>query len=154
MPDTQISMQENKEMEKLLSNIQEGLKKYSVKELNQAIVAVLNKKHDKTEEIDYILELVSKEHGISVNTLKKSTSRGKIQTAKQLAYCLLHNNLGLSIRHIAERIFFNWPTSVQTGVKRYRTASSNPQVDKEFMNSYVKLNNKIVGYITTKNEKQ
>jgi len=100
-------MSENKDFENLLKNIQEGLKIYSVKELNEAIIKALNKKHDKTLEIDYVLTLVATKYGISIKTLKQKNARGKILEAKQISYCLLNQNLGLSIRYIAEKIFFN-----------------------------------------------
>ena len=41
-------MPENKDIEQLLKNIQEGLKKYTVKELNDAIITFLNKKQNHT----------------------------------------------------------------------------------------------------------
>ena len=45
-------MSKKRELETLLGNIQRGLKKYSVEDLNEAIVTFLNKKDDKTIEID------------------------------------------------------------------------------------------------------
>ena len=57
-------MPEKKEIELLLKNIQEGLKKYSVKELNDAIITFLNKKEDKSQEIDYVFQIVCEENKI------------------------------------------------------------------------------------------
>jgi hypothetical protein len=49
-----IQMEEDKKQIKtLLKNIQEGLSKYSISELNRALLVALNKKHDKSDDIDY-----------------------------------------------------------------------------------------------------
>ena len=123
-------MSKKRELETLLGNIQRGLKKYSVEDLNEAIVTFLNKKDDKTIEIDKV---------ISRNTLKNKNARGTLQEAKQICYCLLHFNLGLSIRHIANTIFFCWPTSVAVGIKKYKNADEHHKQDKLFIDKYEKL---------------
>ena len=53
-------MQENEELELLLKNIQQGLKKYSVKELNQALNVALRNSSDNKYEIDCVLNIVTK----------------------------------------------------------------------------------------------
>lgn len=142
--------EQNNEIEKLLKNIQEGLKRYSVKELNQAIISFLNKKEDKLDEIEFILRIVSSEYNISIHTLKKENARGLIQEAKQIAYCLLHFNLGLSTRYIAKRVFFNWHTSVYSGIKRFKEIDINLKQDREFMEKYQLLNQKMIEHFTQK----
>jgi chromosomal replication initiation ATPase DnaA len=137
-------MSDKKEVEQLLKNIQEGLKKYTVKELNEAIVSFLNNKDDKSPEIDYVLMLVSQDFGVPVKTLKRKNVRGTIQEAKQIAYCLMHFNLGLSIRYISKRVFFNWPTSVQTGIKKYKQADPNHPQDKQFIDKYNELQAQLI----------
>ena len=100
-------MPDKKDIEQLLKNIQEGLKKFTVKELNDAIISFLNKKDDKSLEIDYVLQIVSEEFNTSVRILKKQNIRGILQEAKQISYCILHFNLGLSTRYIADKVFGN-----------------------------------------------
>ena len=144
-------MSENKDFENLLKNIQEGLKVYSIKELNEAIIKALNKKHDKTLEIDYVLTLVATKYGISIKTLKQKNARGKILEAKQICYCLLNQNLGLSIRYIAEKIFFNWATSVAIGIKRYKNNSGKELFkNKPFVDSYNALSEELIKHLTKK----
>jgi chromosomal replication initiation ATPase DnaA len=140
-------MSDKKEIDQLLKNLQEGLKKYTVKELNEQIVSILNSKEDKSEEVDYVLSIVCDEFGVSLTTLKKKNVRGTIQEAKQVAYCLLHFNLGLSIRYIAKRIFFNWPTSVQTGITKYKTADKEHPQDKKFIEKYDFLQQRLIEQI-------
>ena len=57
-------MVDNKEVESLLKNIQLGLQKYSVKELNLAIVSVLQKNGSQQKEITYVLKIVSQKYKI------------------------------------------------------------------------------------------
>lgn len=146
-------MPETKDLEQLLNNIQKGLKKYSVKELNEAIVTIINKKHNKTREIDFIFEKVSSKFDVPIAILKAKGGTGKVQDAKQICYCLLHFDLGLSIRYIAEQIFFNWPTSVWVGTKRLKGIDLNVKTEIEFHDAYQNLQLKLINFITIKKEK-
>ncbi len=144
-------MSDKEELENLLKNIQEGLKKYSVKELNDAIIHFLGKKHDKTEEIEHILDIIATDYSISKRTLKTSKARGEIQDAKQIAYCLLHINLGLPIRYIAKRIFmYKWHNSVATGIHRYKRLNLNVKPDRQFKDKYDQFSSNLIDYITKK----
>jgi chromosomal replication initiation ATPase DnaA len=137
-------MPEKKEIELLLKNIQEGLKRYTVKELNDAIITFLNKKEDKNEEIDYIFQIVAEEYETNIRMLKKSNVRGILQEAKQIIYCILHFKLGLSTRYIAEKIFSNWHTSVHTGIRRFKSCDTNLKQDREFVEKYNLLSDKFI----------
>jgi hypothetical protein len=137
-------MPEKKEIELLLKNIQEGLKKYSVKELNEAIISFLNKKEDKSKEIDYVFQIVCEEYNTNTRTLKKNNIRGVLQEGKQIIYCILHFNLGLSTRYIAEKVFSNWHTSVHTGIRRFKSSDINLKQDREFLQKYHLLSTKFI----------
>tara|TARA_R110001606_G_scaffold397588_1_gene574509 strand:+ start:1085 stop:1513 length:429 start_codon:yes stop_codon:yes gene_type:complete len=140
-------MSKKQELETLLGNIQKGLKKYSVQDLNEAIVTFLNKKNDKSLEIEQVIKIVSKEYNVSKATLKNKNARGNLQEAKQIAYCLLHFNLGLSIRYVANNIFFCWPTSVAVGIKKFKSADNNHIQDKRFIDKYEKLQTELINEI-------
>ena len=138
-------MSNNKlELEALLKNIQDGLKNFSIKELNEGIFSFLHKNSDKTIIINYVLEIVCVEFDISRATLKSKHARGEIIEAKQLAYCLLKKNLGLSYRKIANTVFFNNPNSVFIGVNKLNKADLNHKVDKNFIEKYNKLEQKLL----------
>jgi chromosomal replication initiation ATPase DnaA len=140
-----IAMSNNKlELESLLNNIQEGLKKFTIKELNEAIISFLNKKSDKSLEINYVMHIVSKDYNITFETLKSKNARGNLQEAKQIAYCLLHFNLGLSLRYISNRVFFNNHNSVAIGIKRLKKADPNHIVDKNFIGKYKTLEHELI----------
>lgn len=142
-------MSESKEVENLFKNIQSGLKTYSVKDLNKAIVSFLSKKHEKITEIDFIMIETSKKFEISVEKLNQANTRGIIQDAKQVCYCLLHFDLGLSIRNVA-KIFGNYPNSVATGVNRLKNCDSNIKYDKIFLENYKEMQVRLNKFITEK----
>lgn len=137
-------MSDKKQLESLLKNIQESLKHYSVEELNEAIIHALNQKKDKTPQINYVLSIVSDHFNTTIKTLKKKHLRGNLQEAKQVAYCLLHFNLGLSIRDISNNVFSNWSNSVQTGVTKLKNADIKHKADREFIECYEFLRTKLL----------
>jgi chromosomal replication initiation ATPase DnaA len=142
-------MSDTKDIETLLKNIQEGLKNYSVKELNDAIISFLNKKDDKSAEIDFVFQIVCEEYNTSSRILKKNNVRGILHEAKQIIYCILHFNLGLSIRYIAERVFNNkWHNSVHMGIKRYKGCDPALKQDRMFVEKYQLLSGKFIENFT------
>lgn len=141
-------MSEKSDLESLLKNISEGLKVYSVKELNEAIIECLNKKHDKREEVEFILNMIAGDYLISRRILIHSTARGRIQEARQLSYCLLHFNLGLPIRHIAKRIFSKWHNSVAIAIKQHKNLNVAIKHEREFKEKYDSLQTRLIEHIT------
>jgi len=148
--------EDNKDLARLLKSIQEGLQKYSVQELNKAIVAILKK--GGTEQngfnIDYALQIVCDEYGISRYTLLHTNGRGDIQDAKRIAYCLLHINLGLTIRYIASNIFKCYPNSIASGIKKLKCADVNIKHEKAFLERYHQLRKKLIENITQQQQLQ
>ncbi len=146
-------MNENKEIVTLLKNIQEGLQHYTPEELNEALIQVISKKHDKAPEIEFVLQSVCDEYGISRRTLIKSKARGDHQQARLLTYCLLHHNLGLTIRHIAHKIFGKWPNSVQQAIKYHKNCNPKIPSEKQFLEKYEVLKIRLIKYTQEQNKK-
>lgn len=144
-------MSDKKELEKLFKNIGHGLKKFSPAELNKAVSSALKNQSDPTPEIDFVLESVAKHFKISVKALKQKHTRGHVQDAKQIAYCLLHFNLGLSINYIANEVFENWPNSVQIGVNRLKNFNSSVKSDVLFKETYETIQGQLLNFITEQN---
>ncbi len=143
----------NTDLETLLKNIQEGLQTYSVQELNEAIVSFLSKKHDKNAEVNFVLDEVAGMYSISRRTLTHSSARGEIQQAKKLSYCLLHYNVGLTIRHIAMRIFPNkFHNGVGVAIKEFRNLNEAIKFDREFKEKYELIQKKLMLFINKKNQ--
>ena len=147
-------MSEKVDIETLIRNIQQGLKKYSVNELNDAIVKSLTESHDKTDETKYVMSLVCKEFKVSEFALINMKRRGNLQEAKQIAYCLLYFNLGLSVREISEKIFFNWHSSVANGLRRFKKLDEKLKQDKQFIDKYTLLQKKLLLFIKEQNKEK
>jgi chromosomal replication initiation ATPase DnaA len=144
-------MDEKKHLEHLLKNIQHGLSEYSAKELNEAFIEAIDNKGEKNKDATFVLNMVAEHYNMSVRTLKKASARGVQQDAKQVCYCLLHLDLGLTFRQISKRIFFNWPSSVVTGVRRLRNIkTSTVNNDKAFLQSYTELRQKLIEHLKLK----
>jgi chromosomal replication initiation ATPase DnaA len=140
--------QENKEIEALLKNIQLGLQKYSVKELNKALQSVLSKSGSQNNEIQFVLKIVSQKYKISTKTLTTSRARGDIQEARMLAYCLLHYTLGLSIRSIAKDVFNRWHNSVASALKQYKNLDPERfKIDREFEKKLKECQGQLLNFI-------
>jgi chromosomal replication initiation ATPase DnaA len=146
--------EDHKDIGKLLKSIHEGLQKYSVQELNRAIVTTLKKsgKEYSIVKIDYALQMVCDEYNITRFTLIHTKDRGEIQDAKRIAYCLLHLDIGLTIRHIAENVFGCYHNSVASGIKKLRYAKQNIKHEKELIERYRLLSEKLKNYINEQNQ--
>lgn len=142
-------MNENKEVEFLLKNIQEGIKLYGIKELNEAITKSLYKKSDKAIEIEFILETITTDFNLSRSNLIKSKKHGKIQKARQIIYCLLYFDIGLSLREIGG-IFCKYVRSISIVIENYRKLNPEFKIDKDFLEEYKKYQQKVLQYIKEK----
>jgi chromosomal replication initiation ATPase DnaA len=144
-------MNQHKDVEVLLKNIQEGIKLYGVKELNEAIIKTLYDKTDKFDEIEFVLNTVSAEFNITRQSLLKSKKHGTVQRARQISFCLLYFDLGLSLREIGN-IFDKYVRSVAIAIENYRKLNMQLKQDKEFLEQYKKAQEKILIFINQKNE--
>lgn len=136
-------MAQSNDLTDFLKNTEKALRNNTVKELNAAVVHFLRNKDEKIEEAHLILQVVADEFSISKRVLQKSSARGKVETARKIAYCLLHFDLGLNTRYIAEKLFDRWVNSVSNGIKYYKSLDMKIKQDKEFMSTYERLQLKI-----------
>ena len=97
-----------------------------------------------------MIKIVAKHYGISETILKNSVSRGRIIEAKNIAYCLLHYDLGLPTGYIATRVFFNWKNSVHLGTKKLKNLNLSIKADKDFYDTYQLMQSKLLIFITDK----
>ncbi len=131
-------MSEKKELETFFKNVQQSLKKYTLGEINESLQLMANsnesdKKKDKNKEVSLVLDAVCKEYGIEKDILIYGKSKKDLQQARNIAYCILHIDLGLPIRYIAKRIFFlNWHNSVGVAIKYHKNLNLNIPPDKKF----------------------
>jgi chromosomal replication initiation ATPase DnaA len=140
------SMPNKEEILELLKNIQSGLKKFTITELNDAISNIVKDVKCVTDakEIQYVIQEVCKEFNINKNQLIHSNARGVISQAKSVAYCLLHFELNLPLRYISKKVFFlKHHGSVAVAVRSFKKLNTAIKPDKEFLDKYVKIKNTI-----------
>ena len=143
-------MQDNYEIEHLLTNIQKSLKIYSVRELNNALKDIISyKDSNKKDDINYSLNLVCEHFKITITQLMGKDNRGTIIDAKQIAYCLLYFDVKLSVKNISKSIFHNWINSVYRGINRFKDININIKEDEMFLSNYNILKQKFIVYKNT-----
>lgn len=145
-------MQENKEVEHLLNNIQKGLQMYSIKEFNTAIKGIIdNSGETKKDIIKYTLHSVCLNFKISMSDLMSKNNRGTIIDAKQIAYCLLYFQLNLSVKYISSSVFKSWRNSIYRGINRLKNINPNIKDDENFFKKYNTIKDTIEIYIKNNN---
>lgn len=141
-------MPEEIDFTELFKNIEQGLKVYSVQELNDALKCELRKREDKLEKTYFVLDEVCALYGITRRTLQYSQKRGLIKEARKLAACVLHYNLGLGQRHIAIRIFSQkYHNSISTSLREFKGLNDQFKADREFKEKYEGIQRKLLLFL-------
>lgn len=138
------SMPNKEEILELLKNIQSGLKKFTINELNNAISNIVKDVNCVANDTDikYVIQEVCKEFSINKNQLLHSKARGIISQAKNVTYCLLHFELNLPLRYISKKVFFlKHHGSVAVAVRNYKKINTAIKPDREFLEKYNKIKN-------------
>lgn len=143
---------ERRELELFLRNIQQAVRKYTLSELNETIGDMVHSKaernRDKHRQIAIVLDVVCKDFNVSRDLLLTGRGKGKIQQARKFAYCLLHHDLELPIRYIANDIFSQkWHTSVMVVIKYHKSLNCEIKPDREFIEKLSELRKQINGKI-------
>ena len=95
----------NKDLADLISNFQNALKVYTPKQLNDAVLLVLNEKHGPPKQVNYVIKAVSSVYKLPENVILSRNTRGVVQEARMVAYAVLHFDLQMSFRHISLKVF-------------------------------------------------
>ena len=138
----------------LLKNLQLGLKKYTIKELNEAMNKVLEQGGEeqmvKEYQVALVLEAVCTQYNVSRHQLIYSKAKGEMRQAKMIAYCLLHFQLELPIRYIATRVFYlKWHNNVGIAIKHHNNLNPLIKPDKEFIAKLDTIKKQVVTQLTT-----
>lgn len=136
-----------KELGELFDNLKKISKSNGIQELNEALTLFFAKKQDNSTEIDFVIQSVADEYSISVRTLKHSTARGQAQEAREVAYCILHLNLGITLRYISKRVFFKSShTSINRVIVKFKDMGTL-QHELLFKEKYNKIKALLATYI-------
>lgn len=147
---------EKRELDVFFKNIRQGLKKYTLQELNDSIGSIVYNKIDKQKEkkrqINTVIEVICNHFDLTKESLLNGRGKGIIQEARKYAFCILHNDFNLPIRYIAKNIFqLNWHTSVSIAIQNYKTLNLDIKPDREFKERLDIIQNKIVERIKNQN---
>lgn len=146
---------ENKtnELSDLFKNIQNGLKQYTLNEFNFLVFRILKTKNslEKRDEVNYIVAIVCEHYQLSKRNFMTARFGGNSTEARQIASCLLHLNLGLSQRLIAN--YYNIsPRIVNVAIKKFKTIDTKIKTDREFKENYEFLEQKLNTFLMEKNK--
>jgi chromosomal replication initiation ATPase DnaA len=142
-----------KHLQELLKNLQDALKVYSVRELNDAILSALNEKYDLKKEVDFVLKSVASNYKVQKSLIMRSKKRGEIQEARMICYAILHYDLEISTRQIAKRIFKKYPNSIQDALKKFKELEPDKfSKDRGVMARYKECRKETVEFIITKKD--
>ncbi len=141
-------MSKDNEINELLSNIQKCLDVYTISELSKALRDVLDSKYNKGLYVRKVFDLVSSLYGIRVKDLVKSKSRGESEMARRMCYCLLKNDVKLSLGYISNSVFYRAKSSISKGVNYLnKCEGSKIKHEIEFVDNYKRLKLELVKFI-------
>lgn len=131
---------DKEELSSLVKNIHKGLQTYGVKELNDALTSLLEKKSTKTKKVEVVFQCVCNEYDINLKQLLYSTARKITGEARPIAIALLHFNLGLTFRKISRGVFERkYYTFVANAIKRHKTLDVSLKQDREYKERYDRI---------------
>lgn len=133
MSQPNVNMSEKKALETFFKNVQQNLKNYSLCEINESLEWMSNNDIYKQKDISMILDVICEDFNIEKETLIYGKTKKELQQARNIAYCILHLDLGVPIRYIAKRIFFlKWHNSVAVAIKYHKSLNVNIAPDRKF----------------------
>lgn len=138
----------NKDLESFLRNLQLGLKKYTLSEINQSILSLVNDKNEKFRQrqikVDMVVNVICKHFQIDRDIFLNGRGKGIVQQARKYAFCILHNDFGLPIRYISQSVFSSkWHTSVSMAIQYSKSLNMDIKPDKEFFEKMNELRDEI-----------
>ncbi len=145
---------DNKELQLFFKNLAYGLKKYSLQELNENLSSMVTNKAYKDKQkayyIDCVLSEICQEFNLTKQELVKGRGKGVVQIARKYAYCILHDDFEIPIRHIAKNVFhLNWHTSVSVVIQYKKSLNLDIKPDREFSEKLEALKERILKKINS-----
>ena len=150
-------MTDNKDLSNLLSSFQEALSHYTVPELNDAIIEVLEKRDGKSILKNRVINAVCEVFLCNKRTLLHTSFRGNNRVRAAVLIVYLNKEYELTYRHIAKDIFMLDPSSsnsVWRIIKDYQSLNEKVKRDAEFLKYYAKVKNIVNGFGDGEKEQQ
>jgi chromosomal replication initiation ATPase DnaA len=119
----------------IVSAIDSGVTVRDLKNSVDSLIAINNLGFDKNR--DRIIDCVSGIYGVKKSIILKKHLRGDAQDVKQICYCIMKYEYGMSIREIA-KVFKTNHNSVRIGINRLKSLSEKVSNDIKFKETYEK----------------
>lgn len=146
-------MEQKEQFRLLFKKLEEALKQHSIEDITNAVSEFLSKKTDKSQEINFVLDNVASDYGMTKRTLIHSNQRGQFSQARDVAYCVLYYNLGLPVRYISNSVIPRKShVSVFNATKYFKSLNLEVKVDREFKEAYDRVSKKLAEFISNKNK--
>jgi chromosomal replication initiation ATPase DnaA len=136
----QQSENQHQELQLLFTNISKGIKSFgSISEFNTQISSALAKNSKKNDVVNVVVSCVCNRFDVSPITLRNNHAGETIAYARAICFCILHFELGLSMRNICKAVLETENKShatVYKDIKRFRTLNENLSSDRQFKKDY------------------
>jgi len=144
-------MDVEKEIKKLLKNINLGVSRLSLEKFNKLISNALVKHSGKSEyEIHESVKIVAKYFELTEEMIM-TKSRGQVYSAKIILFKILNHSLGISAQRIA-KYFKRYPNSITHALKRFDNLDTQKrQRDKKLHEDYLECQKRIKMFINEEN---
>lgn len=132
--------QHEEELQLLFSNISKGIKSFgSISEFNAQISCALVKNSKNNSVVNTVLNIVCNRFDVSPLTLRNNHASEQVAYARSICFCILHFELGLSMRNICKAVLETENKShatVYKDIKRFRILNENLASDRQFKKDY------------------
>ena len=144
-------MDAEKEVKKLIKNINVGVSKLTLEKFNKIVSNALAKHSEKGEyEISESLKIVARFYSLPEDVLM-TKARGKIYTAKMVLFKILNHTLGISAQRIA-KYFKRYPNSITHALQRFEKLNPEKKPrDKKVYEDYLEIKKRIQLFINEEN---
>lgn len=149
-PQTNKESKKSSEFARYLILMAKGLDKYGLKRVKESIQSLDPQEHNKNiyrnHILNYIIEVVCTEYGVSENDIKSKDQRGINIEARDYVIILAKENLSISDIQLAEELE-RTRQLVNNIHKGFKSLSREKKIDEPFFTKYDKLNDRVVIYI-------
>jgi hypothetical protein len=144
-------MDAEKEVKKLIKNINVGVSKLTLEKFNKIVSNALAKHSEKGEyEISESLKIVARFYSLPEDVLM-TKARGKVYTAKMVLFKILNHTLGISAQRIA-KYFKRYPNSITHALQRFEKLNPEKKPrDKKVYEDYLEIKKRIQVFINEEN---
>lgn len=134
------------EVKKLMKNIHDGINLFSLPKLNSILKKIIRKPM-KSDNVEFVLQTVSKKFNISKENLINTRTRGQKSFPKLIVCVLLNRVVGESVKDIAI-LFKNFPNAISFALNTFDNLTVIPSTDgKLLLSQYTECEKELIKYL-------